>query len=154
MRRITFGLTIIFLAGVWSCGNPGKGANSPEARTELDLLSSSDIYVGNKYLRMAEKIALLLEECAAIDTDQDAMTHFRDFAADNEFALDALTDEFDKWQKNIDDEEKMIFVMKLRTQPFAAKLRRLEPAFRSRIAYDKTFVAEYDALMDRLEIRR
>lgn len=103
---------------------------------------------------MAEKIALLLEECAAIENDQGAMEHFRDFAADNEFALNALADEFDKWQKNIDDEEKMFFVMKLRAQPFAAKLRRLEPAFRARIAYDKTFVAEYDALLGRLEVRR
>ncbi|MEZ4829803.1 MAG: hypothetical protein R3C61_26500 [Bacteroidia bacterium] len=154
MRTLTIGF--ILLMTIWGagCGNPGRGANSPEARTELDLLSSSDIYVGNKYIRMAEKITLLLEECTAFENDQEMMNHFRDFAADNEFALDALTWEFDKWQRNIDEEEKMVFVMKLRTMPFTAKLRRLEPAVRNRIAYDKTFLAEYDALLGRLEMRR
>ncbi|MDX2246637.1 MAG: hypothetical protein SF052_07680 [Bacteroidia bacterium] len=154
MWRFIVWIPVVILLLNTGCNSPGKGANSPEARSELDLLSSSDTYVGNKYLRMAEKIALLLEEAAAIETDQAAMTHIRDFAADNAFALDALTDEFDKWQKNIDDEEKMFFVMKLRAQPFSAKLRNLVPAFRNRIAYDKTFLAEYDALTGRLEIRR
>lgn len=152
--KVRIQLILMAVAGiVFSCTNPQKGANSPQARTELNQLAEKDIYVGNKYLRMAEKIALLLEESAGM-SDQAAITHIRDFASDNAYALEEISGEFDAWQKGIDDEEMMFFVMKLRTKEFSTKLRYLVPAFRSRIKDNKEFLAEYDALVSKLEVFR
>ncbi|MCB0839198.1 MAG: hypothetical protein KDD99_21145 [Bacteroidetes bacterium] len=153
MKNILSVIIICLLGSLLSCGNPRKGALDPEVRTELDLLAEKDMYVGNKYMRMAEKYALLLEEASAMPIDEEAMAHLRDFFADNQLALTLLSTEFDRWQKYIDNEELTAFALKLRNQPFSQKLKRLIPAFRKRISYNQEFVREYDHIMSYIEIR-
>ena len=144
---------ILFLTSLMACSNPRKGALDPEVRSELDMLADKDVYVGNKYLRMAEKYALLLEEAAAIEQDEEAMAHLRNFVVDNQVALNLLSGEFDRWQKYIDNEEFMFFVLKLRSKPFSQKLKQLTPAFRRRVSYNQEYVREFDQIMSYIEVR-
>ncbi|GAB4425750.1 MAG: hypothetical protein OHK0039_43520 [Bacteroidia bacterium] len=135
------------------CYNPDKGALSPDSRTELDLYAERFIDVEKKYLKVIEKLAQITEEAAAITQDQLAMEHIRKFASDNQRALDRIGTEFDGWQRYTDERSLILFIQLLNDQPSARKLRVLAPQFRERIRYNAAYLAEYDALLGRFDLR-
>ncbi|MDX1909494.1 MAG: hypothetical protein SF053_20815 [Bacteroidia bacterium] len=145
------GLSLLFLSACW---DPRQGALSAQSRTELDTWAASSLDVQKKYLKLAEKTAMLLQEAVSTPGDDQAMELIRKFAADNDFALRQISDEFDGWVNHTNDDDLMEFIAVLNVQPYSKTLRELEPIFRNRISYNDGYVREFDAFMSKLGIRR
>jgi predicted small lipoprotein YifL len=150
-----FGLLCLLLT-LFACGNPRKGALSPESRTELDQFAEANISIEKKYLKLANKIVDLLDEAAALPDEAAAMELIRKFASDNDMAIQRIAAEFEGWQKHVNHDDQMDFVALLVQQPYGKKLKVLVPAFRNRLkARDNPgWLAEYDAFVGTLAIHR
>ena len=130
--RITvlfLGLCLLLLA----CGNPRKGALSPDARSALDKLADQNLEPKKKYLILARRYVQLLDETAAFSTNAQALAHLEKFNSDNQNALSRLYGQFDGWQRNTNEQDLMLFLMELNEEDFAPKLRRLERDLRARL---------------------
>ena len=133
------------------CKNPKTGALSPEVRSELDSLAEASISAHDKYFKLADRIAELLDEAAASQTEEAAMAKIQEFSTENSLALTRLGNELDVWQKYLNNEDRMFIVMQLQAQDFTTRLNRLGPSFRKRISYNNQWVRQYDKLMSYLE---
>ena len=133
------------------CKNPKSGALSPEVRTELDSLAEANISAHDKYFKLAERIADLLNEAAGSPTEEAAMAKIQEFTTENSLALSRLGSEMDVWQKHLNSEDRMAMVMQMQAQDFTSRLNRISPSFRKRISYNDQWLRQYDKLMSYLE---
>ena len=145
-----FIVSLFILGLTFGCNTPQKGALSPETRAELDDLAEANISEHDKYFRLAARLAELLEECAAINSEEKAMERLTEFSTENSLALERLYKELDAWQKHLNDEDRMSFVLQLLAQDFTTKLQSIGPAFRNRIDYNDNWIRQYDRLMANL----
>ena len=144
-------LAMLFTAG---CGNPKRGALSAEARTELEKLVDTPISAERKFYKLAETLTALLNEAMAIENDEAAMAHLREFATNNDLALQALARDIDDWAKVMPDDERMEMILKLMDRDFSTQLRNRVPAFRRRIAYNEAYLREFNQLFGSIEFWR
>lgn len=136
-----------------ACGNPRRGALSPQSRTELEQYALKSTDIQKKYLMMTEKVSQLLSEAVAKD-DATAMAMITKFTADNERALVQIAEDFDGWQRHVEHPELIEFVILLNEQPYTRRLRQLVPAFRRRISYNQAYLRQFDQLIYYFEIRQ
>ncbi len=151
------GIHILFLSLLVifaSCKNPKRGALSPEERTELERLVDSPRSAEYKFYVLAGKLSKLLDEAMAIENDEAAMAHLREFTVENDLALQTLAEEIDDWAKVIPDDERIEVILKLMDRPFAQQLRTHVPAFRRRIAYNPSYQSDFDALFGKVKFWR
>ncbi len=141
------------LMGWQSCGDPRRGALSPETRTELTLFATRSMDTPKKYYKLTETLAKVLDEASSKRSNQEAMDVIQKFRADNDFALGLIATEFDGWQRHVDHDELMNFVYILNRQAYTRKLRELAPAFRRRVSGNSQYLKEFDELMSFLEMR-
>lgn len=157
MRRLFVLIFSICAIGLLlqSCVNPQKGALSPEVRSELDLLAD-DPHKKNsqKYIELSRIMARLLDEASAKPTEAGAIGHIIEFGTENDMALQRLASELDKWQKHMDNEEKMFFVMSLMAEKSTSDLQKKGKAFRRRISGNPEWLVQYDNVMSFLDFIR
>ncbi len=138
-----------------ACGNPQKGALSPETRSELDsLYENYRIETEEKYHRLADRMAQLLDEALAKRTDELMMNHLREFHQENEIALHNIEEEIQDWTRNISDDERAGFIMRLNAKPYAETLRKRRKQILRRVRYSKDFQYEYRKLFSILDLSR
>lgn len=136
------------------CYQPGTGANSEVSRGELEQFIGQNVDTEKKYYILAEKMAQLLDEAAAISNDEAAMDHLRKFYNDNKTALTQIEREFDGWQRNVSQDQLIDFVLILNEQAYARRLQQLVSSFRERIKYRSDWVQEFNVLVGILDIKR
>ncbi|TAE59136.1 MAG: hypothetical protein EAZ89_02765 [Bacteroidetes bacterium] len=152
MQKLLFPLLLSLL--LLSCNNPRKGALSPESRGELYTWAISSLDTDKKYLKLAEKTAQMLEEAVNAPQDQQAMDIVTKFIFDNDLAITRISQEFRGWHRYAEPEEVSSFAALLNSQSYARRLRELVPMFRQRINYSEAWLREFDAFINKLEIRR
>lgn len=145
-KRMPAFLTMLLMLGIVGCEMPKSGSLSAESRTELELLVDSPRSPEHKFYVLADRLARLLNEAMAIENDEAAMAHLREFATKNDLALQALARDIDDWAKVIPDDERTEMILKLMDRDFSAQLRNKVPAFRRRISYNDRYIAEFDRL--------
>jgi hypothetical protein len=151
-RRLSAALAALCLLA--ACANPRDGALSAKSRSELDQWAESSLDIPQKYLKLAEKTAQLLQEASAQDQDQLAMDMFEKYVSDNDLAIRRITSEFRGWSHYADEDELNDLALQLYSEPYGRRLRELAPAFRQRISYSERWLQTYDAFFDRMAIRR
>lgn len=135
------------------CGDPRRGALSPESRTELTSYALRNVNTPMKYYKLMERMAQLLDQASANRSTAAAMEAIQKFRADNELALGVIAQEFDGWQRHVGHDELIDFVYTLNQQPYTRKVRQLAPAFRRRVSDNDQYLREFDELMSVLEMR-
>lgn len=150
MRRL-LPLLLIILGG---CFVPNQGSTSPEVRTELDILAEQAIPASEKYLQLGKVVSILLDETAAIAQNQAAAAHMERFLSDNESALRLLHIQLDNWEKNLTEEDRLLFMMELLAKPYSTKLASQSKALTNRFSEDEAQLAYLRLLTGILEFRR
>ena len=147
-------VAIYILLLLSSCYTPKSGSNSPEVRTELDELASESLPMEEKYLVLARVITSLLDETAAMPQDAAAIVHLSEFVSDNESALTMLKIQISNWERNLTEEERMLFLMKLLSQPYATRIKGLSNGLKNRFSSQEAAKSNLGILMSTLEFRR
>ncbi|MEL6256327.1 MAG: hypothetical protein AAFR87_30265 [Bacteroidota bacterium] len=152
-RILTTVLLLSFL--LQACKDPKSGALSPETRTELDVLAD-DPYKppSQKYIELSRVMAKLLDEASAKPGDAAAVAHIVEFTTENDAALDRLYGELDKWQKHMENEDRMLFVMNLMAEKSTTTLQNRSRSFRRRISGNPDWLRQYDQAMSYLDFRK
>jgi hypothetical protein len=152
MYRLWFFFIVVMT--LFSCNNPRKGALSPQVRTEIQQLAISNEPIPHKYEVLARRMETLLREASAKKKDEELIEHLRVFYAENSLALDRLEAEFQTWFRETDPEELNQFLMELNQQQYITDLRIRRRDIRSRLLYNKPFLAEFERLTRCLEFRK
>lgn len=137
-----------------ACSLPKSGANSPDVRTELDLLATEPIPVDQKYLELAKVLTIVMDEAAAMPQNAAAADHIADFVADNQAALYMLSVQIDNWEKHLNEEERLFLLMKLLSQPYATRIQGLRNGLRNRFEGQPESREQLNHLLAPLQFRR
>lgn len=152
--RIVLGLFVCCLF-LFACGEPKKGALSPETRSELDaLVDNYHIEPGEKYHRLARRMGQLLNEAYAKRTDEGMMDHLREFNQENETALRILREELQTWLRNLPDNERAKFIIRVNAEDYAEDLRKRRKQFLYRVRNSPDYKREFLTLFGILDLHR
>lgn len=137
-----------------SCFVPNQGSTSPEVRTELDDLADLAIPASEKYLQLGKVVSILLDETAAIAQNEAAAAHMERFLSDNESALRLLHIQLDNWEKNLTEEDRLLFMMELLAKPYSTRLKSQSRALKNRFSGNEAHLAYLRQLTGILDFRR
>lgn len=152
----TFFLIALVLISTFgfSCKKPQKGTLSVQAQTELEILAERQWETEEKFHKLAEILARVLEEALAKDDDAAMINHLKDFSSLNEDALQQLQAEIDFWFKHVDKEEKNEFLMKFWPKDYAKSLRKSEARFFTRTQQRPEYRKHFDRVTRCIEMRK
>lgn len=146
---------VILLFFTLACKRTNTGALSVKETTKLyQLANRDDIAVDDKYFMTVESFAQELGEALARPTDADMIAHLNVFYAQNQGALDKLAVIFDDYQKNMEDEERAIFVATLIQKPASKQLKSRVPDMEFRLRNYPSDLAQFNTMMKTIEMRR
>ncbi len=154
MRVNFWMLWAFFFLALQGCYLPEEGALSQETRTELNSFAASTAEVQKKYIKLMEKMVLLLEEVRDIPENDLAMDRLRKFYADDQYALRQINREINGWYRFASDEDISYFLTAIQAEPNAIKLQSLIPATRQRFSYNLDWEKECNLLLSFLKLHR
>lgn|GEM_PF-2149030 len=157
MKRIFIGIltSYILLTSLNACKKDIPGALSLREQTELAKITfNTDYTPEQKYLKVSETISALLLEALEKRTDAEMMEHIRQFKGANSGTLQRLAYILDEFHKDVTDEERVLFVMRLISQSYTKDLKESVYEIRRRISDNPEYKREFEELIGVLEIRR
>ena len=137
-----------------SCKQPQKGTLSVQAQTDLEVLAARQWETEDKFHKLAEIIAGVMEEALAKPDDAAMINHIKEFNSINEDALRQLGAEIDFWFKYVDKEEKNEFLMRFWPKDYAKKLRASEARFYSKTKNKPEYRKHFQQLTRAIEMRK
>ncbi len=155
MNKQTCFIILFCLLFVFACKRTNTGALSVKESSKLaQLANRDDIAIDDKYFATAESFAQELGEALIRPTDAEMMGHLSVFYAQNQGALDKLAVIFDDYQKNMEDEERAIFVATLIQKPAIQQLKKRVPEVAFRLKNYPSDLAQFNGIMQTIEMRR
>lgn len=149
-----FLIPLIFLLLFSACKKPQGGTLSVQAQTELEILAGRQWETEEKFHKLAEIIAGVLEEALTKNDDAAMINHLRDYATLNEDALRILQAEIDFWFKHVDKEEKNEFLMRFWPKDYAKSLRKSEAKFFRRTQEKPEYQQHFRKVTRAIEMRK
>ena len=151
-------ISLIFVISLISlliaCRQPQKGTLSVQAQTELEILADRQWETEEKFHKLAEIIARVLEEALAKNDDAAMINHLQEFYSLNEDALRQLQAEIDFWFKYVDKEEKNEFLMRFWPRDYAKSLRQSEAHFFRRTREKPEYQEHFRRITRAIEMRK
>lgn len=138
-----------------ACKRTNTGTLSVKETSKLSQLSDrDDISVNDKYILTIESFSQATGEALGSPTDADMIAHLSTFYVQNQGALDKLAVIFDDYQKNMEDEERAIFVASLIQKPATKQLKSRAAEIEYRLRNYPTDLAQFRTMMQTIEMRR
>ena len=154
MNKITYFFAIIIIFTL-ACKRTNTGALSVKESSKLyQLADRDDIAVDDKYFSTVESFAQETGEALARPTDAEMIAHLAAFYAQNQGALDKLAVIFDDYQKNMEDEERAVFVATLIPKPAIQQLKKRATDLEFRLQNYPADLAQFRRMMQTIEMRR
>ncbi len=150
---IIFFISILFTLSP-ACRQPQKGTLSVASQTELEILAARDWETEDKFQKLAEIIARVLEEALEKKDDAAMINHLKEFNSQNQDVLNQLQAEIDFWFKFVDKEEKNEFLMRFWPKKYAKSLRNSEAKFFRRTKDKPEYRKHFLQLMRPIEMRK
>lgn len=148
-------LAILLVFFLISCKRTNTGALSVKESSKLyQLASRDDIAVDEKYFSTVESFAQETGEALALGGDAEMIAHLGAFYAQNSGALEKLAVIFDDYQKNMEDEERAIFVATLIQKTATQQLKKRVPDVEFRLRNYPSDLAQFRLMMQTIEMRR
>lgn len=111
---------------------PKGGSLSEAKRTRLQTLAmATEFEPENTYFEVLNIMANLAEEANG-KTDREATEWMLAFEYQNREALKKLTADLDDWYKSLDEEERVLFMMRAANNKDALRLSRYDASLRGR----------------------
>lgn len=150
------GLLFLILAGESGCKKklPSKSLNAKTISKLAELAQSTDAPTEDKYFFVVENYAQVIQEALSRPTDAEMLQHLQTYRSQNEEALVLLESQFDDWQKNMTDDERMYFVINLTGKNGTKRLSSLIPQIRYRLKPYSEDAKLFERMMMRLDLRR
>lgn len=132
IRQMTSLLLALLLIGFAGGCKPKNGTLSAEKRTRLQMLASANEFEPeNTYFELLNIMANLAEEANG-KSDKEATLWLQTFEYQNREALKKLTADMDDWYKSLEEEDRVLFMMRAATNKDAARLTRYDAQLRQR----------------------
>lgn len=146
----------VLLISVSGCKKkqPSRVLNAKSITKLAELAQSTDAMMEDKYFFVVENYVQVVKEALAKPIDTDMLQHLRTYRTQNEDALVLLENQFDDWQKNMTDEERMYFVINLTGKNATKQMRELIPQIRYRLRSYPEDARFFERMMMRIDLRR
>lgn len=140
----------------YACKKPTATAslNVSEISKLMEMANNHSINTEEKYFTLVESYAQVLQDALTKATDEEMKQQLSTYRNQNGDALIRLEEEFDAWQKNMTDEERMYFVVNLVSKPATQRLNYLVPKAEQRMAKYPEDYKELKRMLMRLDLRR
>jgi hypothetical protein len=133
---------------------PSQALNATEISKLMEITQNHTMSIEEKYYTLVESYAQVLQEALSKTSDEEMLAHLRTYRSQNGDALIRLEEEFDAWQKNMADEERMYFVVNLVSKPATQSLNYLAPRAESRFVKHPEDYKELKRMLMRMDLRR
>lgn len=156
MNRYILSIFMLVSSFGLACKKPTASAslNVAEISKLMEIANNHSINTDEKYFTLVESYAQVLQDALTKATDEEMKQQLSTYRNQNEDALVRLEEEFDTWQKNMTDEERMYFVVNLVSKPTTQRLNYLVPKVEQRMAKYSEDYKELKRMLMRLDLRR
>lgn len=150
------GMFFLIIPGASGCKKklPSRALNAKSISKLTELAQSTDAPTEDKYFFVVENYAQVIQEALARPSDAEMLQHLQTYRSQNEEALVTLESQFDDWQKNMTDDERMYFVINLTGKSGTKRLSALIPQIRARLRPYPEDAKLFERMAMRLDLRR